>query len=109
MKKITIFLLALAMLVGLCACGKESLNEDIERAVDSRISVEAFYKYDTNAHSITHNIREIGENEYEVTGRASVTGTDHVVYTGEYTAKAVYDPETDDVDLRAFSLGEMYR
>lgn len=114
MKKILALLLAIALCVGLCACGgskEPEINPESEAAdaVRSRIMVEIALGYDTvGVPSITTYVDQVGENTYEVTGKVTVKDKYGDSYTGKYDATVEYDPATEDCDVD-LSLGSLYK
>ena len=105
MKKLFAIILSMLLCLSLCACGSnggdtESVEDKVRDAVESQINVDIMLRYDTTGvPSITTYIDEIGENEFEVTGKVTVRDKYGDTYTGNYDAVVEYDPATDDCDV----------
>lgn len=105
--KVLAFILAFSMLALLCACGesKESIEDKVKSAVDSRAIVYVKLMYETSGlPTLTHYIDEIGDNTYKVTGKVTVRDNYGDSFTGKYDAEVTYDPETEECNCTSFDL-----
>lgn len=114
MKKLFAIILSVVLGLSLCACSEsgsnsESVEDKVRSAVENYIMASVAVQYDTTGvPSITAYIDEIGENEYEVTGKVTVRDKYGDSYTGKYDAVVEYDPETDDCAVDC-NLGNLYK
>lgn len=116
MKKTIALLLTLALCFSLCACGvgnsvaeEKSLSDRAASAVKGQLMVYVSLTYETNGvPSITTYVKEIGTNEYQVTGKVTIRDNYGDTYTGKYDAVATYDVDTDDFDVD-YDVGDLYR
>ena len=88
-----------------CACGgnagasDEDITGEIEYAVSLDLNVKVAMNYDVKGISnITYYVSEMGENQYEVTGKVTVLDKYGDSYTGNYDSIVEYDPATGECD-----------
>ena len=113
MKKVLAIIMAVIMCLSLCACGKkepvETVEDKVISSVKSNIMARIAIQYDTvGAPSITCFIDEIGENQYEATGKVTVKDKYGDSYTGKYDATVKYDPSTDDCNVNC-TIDKLYK
>ncbi len=111
MKKITMILLSIIMVLSLGACGGESesseydVRDEIKRAVNAQANVECVMGYanvklvDTTCTTIDDN----GDGTYDVKGYVVITDDYHDKYKGYFDAVVSVD-ESGDADVDDFEL-----
>lgn len=111
MKKLIAFVLVIALLVSLCACGSsstpKSLSDRAASQVKSTIQVYINLSYDiVGVPQVTTYVKDLGGGEYQVTGKVTIRDEYGDSYTGKYDATATYNESSDrfDVDYDVDSL-----
>lgn len=109
-------LLAVAMSFIMCACGGANVKEElsveelVEFSVQAKIGGLVKIMYDiTGAPRITCYVEEVDENEYEVTGKVTVTDKYGDTYTGKYDAEVEYDPEKKSCLVGDCDIADLYK
>ena len=113
MKKTIAMMLVVILCMGLWACGPQEPEKTLpDRAGDEVRSQILFYvsiSYEiVGLPNVTSFVKEIGENEFQVTGKVTVRDNYGDSYTGKYDATAIYDPSTDDFDVD-YELDKLYK
>lgn len=114
MKKVMTIIMALALVLGLCACGnsggsKVKTEEDvIKNAVTHRANAAATVRLDNEYSSaptttISYS-RETGDNSWEVSGKVSIKDKYGNPLTYSFDATVLYLPETNDAKIINFEL-----
>ncbi|NCE63670.1 hypothetical protein D1159_03510 [Pseudoflavonifractor sp. 524-17] len=113
MKKLRVFLLGLAMICALCACGggggTSSPQDDLEQALKDKVwadvAVECKFSY-ADVKNVTTNVTDISEDDgtYTVKGKATVLDNYGDKYVGKFTAEYTYSESSEsfnkvDLDL----------
>lgn len=114
MKKAFALVLVIALCLGLCACSgtqeePKSLSSRAGDEVKSQITFYVSMMYEiVGLPTVTTFVKEVSENEFQVTGKVTVRDNYGDTYTGKYDATAIYDPATDDFDVD-YELDKLYK
>lgn len=110
MKKIALFLV-LIMLLGTCfamvGCGgggsssskNDEISEEVKYSLMSKMAVQSVTSgVQLYYHTHTITIREVGNNRYSVSGKATAMSSG-TKYTANYSGTVEYDPSSNDYDV----------
>ncbi len=113
MKRVFALVLAVLMMVSLCACGggssssetaESSERDKVTSAVRGRAVAAMLVEYETSGSpQVTMaSVREKSNHEWEVSGKITVKDKYGDTYTCNYDAKVKYDPELDKANVTDF-------
>ncbi len=115
MKRAISLLLAFIMCVSFCACeterseDSESLSDRVASEVKAQIMFHVGLSYEiVGAPRVTAFVKEIGDNEFRVTGKVTIRDNYGDTYTGKYDATASYDEDSDNISVD-YDIGELYK
>lgn len=115
MKKLFIIILSIIMCFSIIACNDnkedtESIEDKVKEAVRLRITTEIILYYDTaDVPQCTYYVDDIGDNNFKVTGKATVKDKYGDSYTGKYDAEVTYDPFADKCSVTNLDLDKLYK